>query len=855
MLKYLFIFIVLLFITSCSPKINDKDIAPTDSINKPELDDMTTLVQPEAVSSRMKLQWQGEVSTSEINIAIKDFIELGHILNESKFKAIAIKLYNKLNKADSSWGEKFENSPYMDLFRYRALPEVKKEVKKIEKELNASLLTTKKIVTASRNKIKWPAKATFEESISFLEKILEDLDLTFPATELYPEFKTELISQFKIEKTNNINYLKSFNENLKSNTTLSFLIAEIKKLAVEYSYNFDKETKVQIDKATILGNKIDIINDDRTALAAIIEVWLFLDKADREKEIKPISESLFNFLNEKSDNDVKCLADSNCSGLWDSLIKNLFILPKINSFGVKNIQEKLNERSYAVASNILNEKFFAVISKINQRINSMLDKGVAKGKEKLLQINSNTGKYVDSKLLDWINTNVQPSSAILNTYQWPITKISKNSNNVLSFTPINRDNSISKEAIGTSLQLAKHLLVQTNLDESSLRKLLLEQINALFAMGGIPEEFPTNSIYKKGLIRNLQSPNANFNLTNAITDKDSFSLEDKIILAGPYSRLNQNPYYKLSARSTANFVLGLVEFVDYFKDWEQNNFDSLLGNVKPSEIFQSEATEQEEPIFAKSKLFGYVTGHLANILSNFNKSTTPIALINSNNEITWSNNLSLTNNSTFLYSIFVNVENNFKAETMNLEDMSLLIQVLARLIETVDGIEKTKFIEFTKPKAELDGKSIVQIIKENIQKVSKAFIPLGNTIATKMKKLKNETDSGLIFNQININNFQNYSVKYYLSDQLKAMDAMILVYEKTQIDSYLWAAMEIFNYLQKFYNPKTNYFHFNDEVPTVPNTLQLLKTMIKIKPYLQKNEQVIVEERIRFLRSALLSVK
>jgi hypothetical protein len=87
------------------------------------------------------------------------------------------------------------------------------------------------------------------------------------------------------------------------------------------------------------------------------------------------------------------------------------------------------------------------------------------------------------------------------------------------------------------------------------------------------------------------------------------------------------------------------------------------------------------------------------------------------------------------------------------------------------------------------------------------------------------------------------------------MDAMILVYEKTKIDSYLWAALEVFNYLQKFYNPKTNYYQFNDEVATVPNTLTLLKTLVHIKPYLQKNEQVIVEERIRFLRSALLSVK
>lgn len=851
--SFLIIFVIGLF--ACSPKVQNKDLPPTDSINKPNLDEITTLAQPEATSSRMKLEWKGEVPTSEVNLVIKDYIEIGDKLNDGQLKAVGIKLYNKLYKEGASWQEHFDNLPFMALYRKTALPEVKKEIKRIDSELNKSLTLAKTLTTQSRNKVKWPTKATFDQSLHLLELVLTDLEVKYQENDFYPEFKTELITQFKSEKTNNLLYLKSFSENIKSQINLSFLISEIKKLAQEYSYQFDTETAALLQKSVNLGVKIDSISDSRSALTALIEVWLFLDSSDREKEIKPISLDLFNFLNSRTEEEIRCLVDSRCGGLWDSLVKTLFILPKIDAFGPQNIQKKLNQRSYAIATQVLDQKFYAVISNIHKRINSMLDKGILKGKQRLLEINANTLKYVDTKLLDWVSNNVADNTALYNTILWPNIKISRNNSNVLIFTSINRDNSVTKETIGTSFQVANVLLNKANLDELSARKLLLEQINILFSFGGIASEFPDKNKYQTGLVRNLQSPLAEFNLTKAISSTDSYSLEDRFVLDDVLHRNKNVSSYKLSARSTAHFILGLAEMVDYLKDWRENNYDTLLGQVKPSELFQSEPTANEESVFSKTKFFGYAAGHLANILSNFNKPTTSIALIDGNSKLTWSNELANASSSAFLYSIFVNVENNFKSETMNIEDMTLLIQVLARLIDAVQGIEKTHFPEFTKPLTDLKGKSVVQVINENIQSVSKAFIPLGNTIATKMKKLTGENEAGLIFNQINITNFQNNSAKYYLSDQLKAMDAMILVYEKTKIDSYLWAALEIFNYLQKFYNPKTNYYQFNDEVATVPNTLTLLKTLIHIKPYLQKNEQVIVEERIRFLRSALLSIK
>lgn len=835
--------------------MQNKDVPPTESINKPDLNEITTLAQPEAISSRLKLEWSGEIPTSEINLVIKDYIEIGDLLNDNKFKAVGIKIYNKLYKENASWQERFENLPFMALYRKTALPEVKKELKRIETELDKSLISAKSLSTKARNKVKWPAKASFDQSLKFLEVVLQDLEKQFEENDFLPEFKTELNLQFKTEKTNNLLYLKSFSENIKSKTQLSFLITEIKKLALEYSYQFDSETSLLLQKSEILGEKIDSIRNSRTALTALVEVWLFLAPQDREAEIKPISSDLYHFLNKRTDEEVKCLANSQCTGLWDSLLKNLFILPKIDEFGPDNIKNKLNERSCAMATEVLDSKFYGVISSIHKRINSMLEKGVVKGKKQLLEINSNTLKYVDNKLLDWLSNNATDMSAFFNTLLWPSVKISKNNSNAYIFTSLNRDNSVTKETLGTGFQLAKVLLTKATLEDSSLKKLLLEQINILFSLGGIPEEFPEKNKYRSGLIRSLQNPLSDFQLTKAISSADSFSLEDRFILDQPLHRQKSATGYKLSAKSTAHYILGLVEMVDYLKDWKENNFDSLLGYIKPSDIFQSSPLPNEEPLFSKTKFFGYAAGYMANILSNFNKSISPIALIDANNNFTWSNQLSSAPSTAFLYSVFVNTENNYKAETMNLEDMTLLIQVLARLIDSIEGIEKTRFSQFTTPLPDLNGKSVVQIIQENIQSVSKAFIPLGNTIVTKMKKLSGENEAGLIFNQINIHTFQNFSAKYYLADQLKAMDALILVYEKTKIDSYLWAALEVFNYLQKFYNPKTNYYQFNDEVATVPNTLLLLKTLIHIKPYLQKNEQVIVEERIRFLRSALLALK
>lgn len=847
-------FLLIFNILACSPKVNKKEDAPNDSINKPELSKITTLAQPDSTSSKLNLDWNGDYSTSDVNLTINDFIVVGQKLNEPKFLTLANKLYSKTHTKDFSWGDTFSNLPYMSLFRKRALPEVKKEVKKIENELNLSLSQTKKIVVTSRNKIKWPKSASFQESVYLLEQVLKDLEVKFAKANLFPDFKSELTEQFLKEKNSNLIYLKEFSANLKTQLNLTFLIKEIRKLAQEYTYTLDSETEELLVRAANLGVKIDKVRNEVTALEAIITVWLFLDKADREAEIKPISDSLYDFLAKRSDEEVKCLIDAKCTNLWDFLLKNLFILPKISDFGPKNIQKKLNERSYAKAASVLDRKFYDVVFNIHKRINKMLDKGVAKGKERLLQIDANTQKYVDSKLTHWLSTNdLFDENSLLSTVQWPFTKIVK-INNSFYFYPINRDNSILKETIGTDLQLTRNLIENAALSETAQKRLLLEKINILFSLGGIPEEFPDKSNFKNGFVRNLKNPGTSFNLTKAIASTDVFSLEDKIYLKAPLLQGRVDTNFKLSAKASAQFILGLLEFVDYFKDWKENRFDHLLGKVKPSDIFGSEPIVGEQPIFSKVKLFGYVTGHLANILSNFNKELTPIALIDSNNQTIWSNNLNLNNSNAFLYSAFVNVENNFKAETMRLEDMTLLIHLLARLIETVEGIERTQFPEFTKPLSDLNGKSVVQIIHENIQKVSKAFIPLGNTIATKMKKLNGSSDAGLIYNQVNIYNFQNFSVKYYLSDQLMALDAMLLVYEKTKIESYLWAALEVFNYLQQYYNPKTNFLHFNDEVPSVPLALQLLKSMINIKPYLQKNEQIILQERIRFLHTALLEV-
>lgn len=846
--------LVIFFSFGCNPKLNKRHFFPNENINKPALEQIDSLEQPDENSSKLKLNWNGISKTSEVNEVITNYLLLSQKLADERLRGIAINLYNKLNKEPISLGSSVENTPFFDLFKSKAIPEVKAEVKKVENEIDADLKKVKLEVNNVVTSKKLSTTLTFSESVETLDRILTQIEKNFEKLILYPEFKNELLNQFKEEKKNNLNYLYAYSEDIKQTKELTFLLSQIDLLAKEYSYHFDSETKNILQRAKKLALKIDNVTDSDSALSALIEVWLFLDKNDRITEIKPISEPLYDFLNSRTDEEVKCLVDQSCSGLWDSLMKNLFILPKINTYGIQNIKVKLNERSYEIAYGILSEKFFVVVKNINQRINSMIEKGVLKGKQKLVKIKSNINNYLITQFTDWLKKNINSEKIKLMTFQWPQVQINKSTSG-LTFTPINRDDSIDKETIGSYFQLSKAILTKAKLKDSSLKKVLYEQLNLFFSLGGIPDEFPATSIYRSGLIKNLIDPSKPFELTAALSSSDPFSLSDKIYLSSSYtSRKSSNANINLSAKSTALYVLGLIDLVDYYRDWEKNNFDTLLGNVTSSEVFGTEKSVKEQFLFSKAKFFGFLTSHLATVLSNFNKKFTPIGLIDSDNKLLWSNQLAQSTNNAFLYSVFVNIENGTRSEVMNLEDMGLLIEVLAKLVETVDGIEKTQFVEFLKPQPSLDGKSVVQLINENINKVSKAFIPLGNTIANKMKDINSEKEKGLIFNRITTTTFSDRSLNYKLNDQLIALEALLTVYEKTRIQSYLWAALEIFNYLQKFYDPKTNYYNYYNQEPTVPTALRLVKSLLRIKPYLSKSEQVILDERIRLLKQALLIV-
>ncbi|MCB0370734.1 MAG: hypothetical protein KDD45_15255, partial [Bdellovibrionales bacterium] len=500
MKKYLLItlFLSTFFLESCSPNLQNKDLTPVSNINQPELEDINNLVLPEAASTKLELSWEGIRSTSEVNEVINDYIELSFLLKDDKFQKVGMALFDKLEKSHNTWDTSFNNSPYMDLFRSKALPEVKKELKKIDSDLNNSVEITKKLVTKSKDKIKWPAQATFKQSIIFLESILDEIQIQTPTLDLYPDFKDEFTKELKKETQENLLYLKAFNQRLVGDKTLSYLISEIKNLLAEYHYTLDSKTTIEINQADNLGKKIDSITNSESALAAIIEVWLYLDKDSRVTEIKPISKSLYNFLDARSDKEIKCLVDSKCGNLWDFLIKNLFILPKIKSYGVDIIKNKLNERSHSIALKTLETQFFNAISHIDERINSRIDIGVEKGKEQLLKINANTTKYVDTKFLSWLNSYVKVKKNTFNSFQWPTIKISKKEDNTVEFESINTDNSIEKEIIRSYFTLVKTLLEKSILSSNQKKKLLLETINMLFALGGISEEYLINSPYSKG---------------------------------------------------------------------------------------------------------------------------------------------------------------------------------------------------------------------------------------------------------------------------------------------------------------------------------------------------------------------
>lgn len=848
----------IVFLSSCSPKVNKRDFSSPLMDLKPELEENKNFQKLLQSATNFNISWNGQIKIAEMHNAISDLIEIGEVEKNEKIKQAGLKLYRKLYQEDVAVKSSFIKTPYMMYFKEISTPEVKTSLKDLDKTLDKNLAAIKLTLTKIKHNIQWPRKSTYEQSMQLLQEFLDKFLNAIEKISLSSFVAEELKSQVNEEKKINLDILKKYQLKIKSNETLENMLDVIKKMIVEFEITLDVPTQEKLKKGISLSDEINKVRDEMTALKSIISIWGFLDEQERVEYIQPISGALYTYLNSKSEEDLTCLTQEKCPGLFAGLIRDWGVLPQIKKFGIEEIKKTLNQKTHAYALRILEDNLLKTIENLDVRIFGKVKASIGKGKKEISKINSNTSDFINGKVTSWIKANFDIKDNPINSYDYERVNIQMK-NGVVNFSPIDNDSQlIDSRAIGTSFRASSVVWKNNLLQEKEFKRNALEQINKIMGFGGLPSDSgPT-----LGIVTDFDGNKDIYDVNKSLTSLVSFGLVDKIQLKSPYlASPRSNQTINIAALNQASLIGGLVYLMDFFKDWEENSFDKLLGNIKSSEIFQTESDpNKDKNIFPKTQFFGLVVAQLANIVSNLNKQFSQVALMTNDAEKVWINEFLKNKDKKVLYGVYVDILNGSRGDEVSVDSLYELINSLKKLMQVAVGIEKTKFPELQKkdlsrPECQNekspDCKTYAQLMAENIHQLKKIFLPIGNTLATKFRRSRDLDAGGAVYSRISIRDLNPLAGEYSLEDQLKLIESLVYIYEITGLETYLWSAKETFSFLQKYYNPKTNFFDLNTKEITLPDVLAAVKAFRAIHRYLDDKEKIILEEKFKVWEYAL----
>lgn len=836
-------------LAACSPQLSSKDFnAPLMDL-QPDIEGDREFAKLLQQANQFELRWKGSIPTSEVHEVIQGLLDIAEKTKNLKLKSAAYNVYKKYYAENIGAQVSFFKTPYYETFQSEALPGVRGGINDTLRELDQNLILVKREVKELKEKFKWPNKASFTESINLLEAFLNKFLDFVPSWKLMKAFEVALIDEVKSERDLNATYLRKQWETIDGDKTLSGILNNLDTLVKEFAIPLDKATVDKIKSGRRLAEKIDAIKDEETAFAAIIGLWLTLGPKERELYFTPISPSLYKFLRGKKDQDLICLADASCPKFLSGIIKDLAILPQLKKFGPDRIKMTLNTKTYGYVLEILEEHLLNVILNIDARLEKKVTQNVIKAKAKLKETRQNAQGFTREKFQKWLTANMGFGNEFSLAYEASTVNVDLQKR-VVTFKALPHKKSVvSAKTIGASLASNAKIFESGAVSDLGIRKPVIEQLNRIMGFGGLPAEpAPT-----KGITRSFENDSKPYDVSAAADTQLSYGIIDETELVSPFLKKETNEKPNLSAEAQIELGNGLLATMKYLHDWEKNSFDRALGNFKASSVFGGEGGD-DILMFSKTDFFGLATAQFINWVSNLTKDFSQLGLVTNNGEVVWMNEYRKNQDKTFLFGVYVDIVNGQRAKEVAIQPLVKVIRFLKNIQGVIDGIEKTKFKELLK-KDKTDSKcldlnspycpSLAQVLARRLNEVKKILVPLGNTIATKFRNQKESSTPGLAHGRMALSTMEPIEADTTLIDQLLVIEGLLEVYDSTKIETYLWSAKETFSLLQKYYNPKTNFFDIDSEVADLPTLIQMIRTFRLMEPHLPLAERSILSEKLK----------
>jgi hypothetical protein len=831
-------------VVACAPSLSERIYAPVKQDFKPRYEDPDLLQkyqQEDYFTFNRIVSLEANCSMGAALRIIENLFNLQALTGEEKIGAAATRLNNKIHALDKEHETVLvKNSPYTELLVTNTQELVSNALKAAESKILKSVEQSNQLVQQLGREKKWlDSPQNVFITATAISNFLQEIRISIKNAEMFEPVKTAILSGLENKKNNILSIGDKLNQGIKKSTRLNDMTALLTQIIRDEKIDLPEDISKKLLQGQEIAKGLMTCNSAQSAMSVLVNVWYLLDANERETNIKSVNSELFELLNHASSQELECLRKSSCSFLR-RLKKDIFVLSKVESYGVAKLCSEVNDKAQKFAIKSLEEMGPQLFVQVPNLVVTTINNEASKKLISLREIQKDYFGFVSEKLQNWSQTKL-PAGGLLSALDLGTLKLSLTGREIqMQLLP---SKSASAESIGVGLSLISTLLSRElprelsqarELSLAASQKLALEGLNQLISLSGY-------QTHKQQLTPAWATPLEKgaplLDISSFIERADAFSVTDILSMKQGYLINAAVPTeVNLSALGQAELLRGISRMMNYLKDWQVTNFESSLGLVKAKNLVpEFDIDELDRPLFPKAELYTLALADAAVLLKNITKNYSQFFVVDLNNKTKWVNEFDFKNGETSALAGVVDIKNGRRANTVHAEDVSRWIIAISDFLKATEGIENTK------SKILLDSDSAghkpLDTIIEARKDLRLLLIGLSNFLSSHLLG-----PDGLVINSFDIVEFKSdFKKNIKVLDQALAIRALLAAAQATKVNLYEVSAVEIYYKMNNtLYNPKTRFYTnlgVADRTISLPVALDIVLALSELKPVLPPDSQ------------------
>ncbi|WP_413578177.1 hypothetical protein ACLVWU_06505 [Bdellovibrio sp. HCB290] len=818
-----------LLLTACAPKVQTPNLGGGIQTFGPRYSDVNLRERlRESDVTKLDVNWTGEVSTSNFFRQAQNIHNLGILTQNSKLREKGIAWIKKFYAQPKTASyQALAQAPYAALATAQTRAEVTETLEAVLEDLVRAKSVLRAHLLKMGKEYAWATRPVrvdvlIKQVEYFTEHFLGQLHLLGLTPPVEDGLRTEITLQTKPYFAK----IAEFTDKFYHSTSFLFNLKLIQSLIVDFEVALDQETNQQLNQGLLVGQGVDSIRDSQGALTVLIDVWKMLTPDERSEYFASANEELYKFLRRQDEKELQCLRTRGCNGgLIDGIAKKVFILPKIEKFGVLKIRNLINDAARTYLVTFVEQFALTFIRDIPGIFADNIDTGIDKKSVQLREVQNNYEPYVRKLLQTWSQKKLTKYEGMVAGFETTTVQLNLSKATPLSIASLGSPAVLQANTAGSSI-MARSLLMEHTDDADLGLQTALSQVNKLITIGGYRD---INDRLIPALLSPVEKVKQPLDLMRLSETTLSYRIPDKVTLQDPFHVNPGMDYAKdFSAAYFAEQIEGLSHMLKITADWKVSSFDKYLSPIKAQELVPHlNSAELKRTLFPKDMFFALNVGDIAVLLKDITKKATPVFLVTLDNNIIWADQYAASSETAIMGGI-VDMKDGVKSNIVRSVDVSKFLLALAEFLNATEGVENTKSTILTEKDA--SGRSNLDELLEGRKDVKLLILSLANFISNQLVN-----DESLVQSQYILKEFKRSNlVPYRAYEQAYAIRALLAAWKLTKIDAYLWSAQEIYYAMNKQLFSTEEQFYVNGDGTKLdfPQKVATLVALTELAPHL-----------------------